>query len=68
MTPADLRAARKRLGMTQAQLGRALRLSGGDPGRAVRMWEAGDRRISGPVEIAVEAMLERLEQQQERKP
>lgn len=64
MTPADLRAARLRLGMTQAQLGAALRLDGDDKSRArtVRRWEAGEREIGGPVQVAVGLMLERLPQ------
>jgi transcriptional regulator with XRE-family HTH domain len=56
-TASDLRAARKALGLTGAELARVLRLgSGGD--RTVRRWEAGDHSISGPVAIAIEAMLE----------
>jgi transcriptional regulator with XRE-family HTH domain len=59
VTPAELRAARQKLGLTQAQLGEALRLRGTRDGRArvVRQWEAGERQISGPVEIAIEHLL-----------
>ena len=57
MQPAELKAARKRLGMTQTQLADALRLRGKDRTRSVRSWEAGERAISGPVEVAVEALL-----------
>ena len=56
MTPAELRAARKRLGMTQAQLATALKL-GKDGKRAVQRWECGDRPISGPVAVAMAMML-----------
>jgi len=60
MTPADLLAARKRLGLTQGQLAQALRLQ--PPGdRTVRFWEKGERAIPGPVVVAVEMMLERME-------
>jgi DNA-binding transcriptional regulator YiaG len=57
MTPAELKAGRHELGLSAAQLGKALRL-GADGGRTVRRWEAGDRAIPGPVEIVVELMLE----------
>lgn len=59
MTPSDFRAARAQLGLSAAGLAKALRLGkGGD--RTVRRWEAGERDIPGPVEVAVEMMLERL--------
>jgi DNA-binding transcriptional regulator YiaG len=57
MTPQEVRAARRALGMTQDQLANALRM-GGDGKRAVRRWEAGDRHISGPASVAIEFMLE----------
>ena len=63
MTPADLKLARKRLGMTQAQLGRALKLEGPDPARTVRTWEQGTRPIRGPVEVAVELLLKQAQPQ-----
>lgn len=56
MTPADLTAARKRLQLTAAGLGRALELGGEDPGRSVRLWEAG-RPIPGPARVAIRYML-----------
>ena len=59
MTPEALRAARAQLGLSAAGLAQALRLGkGGD--RTVRRWEAGERSIPGPVEVAIEMMLERL--------
>lgn len=65
MTPAQLRDARAVLGqiwglgrpLRMSELGRALRLQGRDPGASVRDWERGHTPISGPVSIAVEAML-----------
>ena len=56
MTPADVRAARIALGMTQDQLATALRM-GTDGKRAIRRWECGERPISGPATVALEAML-----------
>ena len=65
MTPDELREARGRLGelwglgrpLRMSELGRALRLAGRDPGESVRDWERGHTPISGPVSVAVEAML-----------
>ena len=45
MTPADFRATRERAGLTA----RALAAWLGVTPRAVFLWEAGDRGISGPV-------------------
>lgn len=61
----DIRAARATLGMMwglnrplhMSELGRALRLQGRDPGASVRDWERGHTPVSGPVEVAIEAML-----------
>ena len=61
MTPADLRAARKALGMTQHDLAKALRM--GKWGfQTVSVWERDGSTIPGPVQIAVEAMLEKAKQ------
>jgi hypothetical protein len=65
MTPEQLRAARATLGqlwglgrpLHMTELGRALRLTGRDPGESVRDWERGHTPISGPVSVAIEAML-----------
>ena len=65
MTPEQLREARGTLGemwglnrpLHMSELGRALRLQGRDPGASVRDWERGHTPISGPVSVAVEAML-----------
>ena len=56
-TPADLKAARARLGWSLRTMARALRLAG-TPEKAatrVREMEDGRRPISGPVGVAVEA-------------
>lgn len=58
MTPATLRTARKTLGLSANGLAQALRLGKGG-GRTVRRWEAGDTPISGPAQVAIEAMLEK---------
>ena len=56
MTPADVKAARRALGMTTSQLGLALRMAS-DEGRSVRNWESGRNPISGPASLALEALL-----------
>ena len=59
MTPADLRTARKALGLTQKGLAEALRM--GEWGwQTVAKWEADSntRGVPGPVQVAVEGMLE----------
>ena len=56
MMPDDVRDARRAMGLTQHDLAVLLRM-GGDGKRAVRRWEAGDRHISGPASVAIEAML-----------
>lgn len=59
MTPAAIRKARADLGMTQAQFADVLRLSDpyGEGRRTVRRWENGQRTPSGPVSVAIEALL-----------
>lgn len=65
MTPAELKAARATLGemwglgrpLRMAEMGRALRLQGRDPGATIRDWERGHSPISGPASVAVQAML-----------
>lgn len=59
MTPAQVHAARTALGMTQAQLARALRLTDPDNNgrRTIRNWEKGVTPISGPASVALEALL-----------
>jgi len=68
MTPAEFKAARKALGLSQVAIGRALRLADyrlGAPAdtakaddkvaRTVRRWEAG-RDIPGPAIVAIDLM------------
>lgn len=66
MTPADLATARNRLGLTQAGLAAALRM-GKHGGRTVRRWELGEVEVPGPVQVAVELMLEKAERALGRK-
>lgn len=56
MTADELKAARRRLNMTQSQLAAALRL-GANGARTVRRWELGTVPVTGPVSVAVELML-----------
>jgi len=66
MTGDDLHAARATLGelwgkgrpLLMSELGRALRLGGRDPGASIRDYERGKTKISGPMSVAVELMLE----------
>jgi DNA-binding transcriptional regulator YiaG len=64
VTPADIIAARKRLGLSQAGLAEALRL-GANGGRTVRRWEAGDVPVTGPVSVAIEGLLAKVQEQPE---
>ena len=66
MTGDELRRARVRLGALwglrrpahASELGRALRLAKQDPGESIRAYEAQrDKRVPGPVAVAVEMML-----------
>lgn len=59
MTPADLRSARKALGLTQHGLAEALRM-GKSGWQSVSRWESDGSTIPGPVQVAVEAMLANL--------
>ncbi len=65
MNPEDLTKARAILGkmwgfkrdVSCAELGRALRLKGKNPGESIRDYERGTTKISGPVSVAVDMML-----------
>ena len=59
MTPAEVKAARLSMGMTQAQLATALELSADSGRRTVRHWETdcGKFQITGPARVAVRLML-----------
>lgn len=61
MTPADLRAARKALGLTQSGLAEALRLSDKNGARTIRIWETDGNTVPGPAQVAVEFMLKAKE-------
>ena len=53
MSPADVRAARERLGMTTQQLAEALECTV----RTVQFWESGERNVPGPARVAMRLML-----------
>lgn len=57
MTPADLRKARKSLGLTQAELAKALRM-GKNGYQSVSRWETDGNDIPGPVQVAIECLLD----------
>ena len=65
MTGDELRDARATLGhmwglgrpLRMAEMGRALRLGGRDPGASIRDYERGKTGISGPMSVAVDMML-----------
>ena len=52
MTPADLKAAREKLGLSQAALAKRL----GIAWRTYSNYERGTARIPGPVELAMRAL------------
>lgn len=56
MTPAEIRTARKALGLSQTGLAEALRL-GPNGERTIRRWEQGDVPITGPATVAIECLL-----------
>jgi len=58
MTPADLRTARRALGLSQHGLAEALRM-GKHGHQTVSKWEADDnaRGVPGPVQVAVECLM-----------
>jgi DNA-binding transcriptional regulator YiaG len=53
VSPADVRAARERLGMTTQQLAEALECTV----RTVQFWESGERNVPGPARVAMRLML-----------
>jgi DNA-binding transcriptional regulator YiaG len=52
MTAAGIRAARSKLGLTQAGLAALLR----SDLRTVQRWESGERGIPGPAAVALDAL------------
>lgn len=59
MTPADFKAARKTLGLSQTGLAEVLRLSPANGDRTIRLWETEGNTVPGPAQVAVELLLER---------
>lgn len=65
MTGDDMRDARGRLGdlwglgrpLAMAEMARVLGLGGRDPGANIRDYEQGKTRISGPMSLAIDALL-----------
>jgi hypothetical protein len=57
MTPSELWQARQDLDLSISEMAAALRLSPENGPRKVRRMEAGEADISGPIAVAVEAML-----------
>lgn len=65
MSPEELRSARASLGhqwglgrpLRMSEMGRALGLSGADPGQSIRDYERGVTRISGPISNLVRLYL-----------
>ena len=55
MTPAALKAARKSLGLSQAEFARLVRVASD---RTVRKWEDGERDIPGPVKVIMRIIAE----------
>lgn len=55
MTPVILKAARKKLNLTQAQLVAALGMRD-LTGRHICKWEAGTSKVPGPVALAVKCL------------
>jgi DNA-binding transcriptional regulator YiaG len=56
MSPAAVKEARARLGLTQSKLAALLRM-GVNGERQIRRWEDGEVPISGPASVAIEALL-----------
>lgn len=57
MSPEEFKLARKQLGLTVRDMAAALRLSETNGYRTVRRMESGEIEVSGPISVAVEAML-----------
>jgi len=70
MTAQEVKDARVVLGMTQQQLADALDLESKYSKEAVRGWERGHRRVTGPAGVAIRLMLElhEIKAKRSRKP
>jgi DNA-binding transcriptional regulator YiaG len=53
MTPEELKAARRTLGLSAEGFARLVRV---ESGRTVRRWESGERDIPGPVTVIIELL------------
>lgn len=59
MDGAEIRRARHSLGLSQAGLADALKMTSPNGARRVRAWELGEMPITGPAEVALRLMLEK---------
>lgn len=59
MTPLELKAAMKALGLSSRGMAEALRL-GPNGDVTVRKWTSGKNPVSGPASVAIELMLAKL--------
>jgi transcriptional regulator with XRE-family HTH domain len=57
MTPEKLKLARHSMGFSVNEMADALRLSPANGGTTVRKMEAGKVNITGPISVAVDAMM-----------
>lgn len=57
LTPADLKSARRQLGLSQAEFARALRMRGNHAPDTVRKWERGALDVPGYVEVVLDLAL-----------
>jgi DNA-binding XRE family transcriptional regulator len=57
MTPEKLKLARHRMGYSINDMAAALRLSPENGGTTIRKMEAGKVNITGPISVAVDAMM-----------
>ena len=57
MTPEKLKLARNHMGYSVNEMADALRLSPANGGTTIRKMEAGKINITGPVSVAVDAMM-----------
>lgn len=57
MTSDELKQARHDLGLSVREMATALRLSETNGEREIRRMEKGEKPVSGPISVAVEAML-----------
>jgi transcriptional regulator with XRE-family HTH domain len=57
MTPEKLKLARNHMGFSVNEMADALRLSPANGGTTIRKMEAGKINITGPISVAVDAML-----------